>query len=140
VGFSLLFDRTYEMWDSNYTDTIPGVFGVRADVEAFYNLMGINQPVSQSKSAIVGKTDLPGIPTGIADVVVQGPMRMVPSLLSFGNHSTGTLEYFGYISNFDVTYTHFTQKMVPVRCAINVGFTVMPPVTNTNLQSLLNFG
>lgn len=132
INFSLLFDRTYELWDANYRNTLGGVFGVRADVEAFYNLMGINSFVSQSKSAIVGKTDLPGLPNGIADVVVQGPMQMVPTYLSFGYHSSGSLEYFGYISSFDVTYTHFTQKMVPVRCAVNISFTVTPPVQSTD--------
>ena len=131
VSFSLLFDRTFEMWDAGYRDTIAGVFGVRADVEAFYNLMGVNFPVSQSKAALVGRTDLPGLPNGVADVVVQGPMMMVPANLSFGVDSPGTLNYFGYISAFDVTYTHFTQKMVPVRCAINVTFTVMPPITSS---------
>lgn len=135
VSFSLLFDRTYEMWDANYRSTIAGVFGVRADVEAFYNLMGINTFVSQSKSALPGRTDLPGLPSGVANVVVQGPMQMVPATLSFGAHSAGTLEYFGYVSSFDVTYTHFTQKMVPVRCAINVGFTVMPPVISADTSS-----
>lgn len=132
VNFSLLFDRTYELWDSSYRNTLAGVFGVRADVEAFYNLMGINSFVSQSKSAIAGKTDLPGLPSGVADVVVQGPMQMVPTYLSFGYNSSGSLEYFGYISAFDVTYTHFTQKMVPVRCAVNVSFTVTPPVQSTD--------
>jgi hypothetical protein len=133
VNFSLLFDRTFELWDANYRDTIPGVFGVRADVEAFYNLIGVNFPVAQSKSALVGRTDLPGLPNGIADVIVQGPMMMVPAQLSFGANSAGTLNYFGYISSFNVTYTHFNQKMVPVRCAIDVGFTIMPPITSSVL-------
>jgi hypothetical protein len=130
VNFSLLFDRTYEMWDSNYVDTIQGVFGVRADVEAFYNLMGVNFPVAQSKSGLVGRTDLPGLPNGVADVIVQGPMMQIPANLTFGVDTPATLNYFGYISSFDVTYTHFTQRMVPVRCAINVGFTLMPAVTS----------
>ena len=135
INFSLLFDRTYELWDAKYRHTLGGVFGVRADVEAFYNLMGINSFVSQSKSAIVGKTDIPGDFQGQADVVVQGPMQMIPSYLSFGYHSSGSLEYFGYISSFNVTYTHFTQKMVPVRCAVDVTFTVTPPVQSTDKTS-----
>lgn len=124
VSFSLLFDRTYEMWDRSYQNTIAGVFGVRADVEAFYNLLGINQFVDQSVTP--GQVTPPFAINGVAKTTVQGPMQMIPSKLIFGNNSQGALSYFGYVSGFDVTYTHFTQQMVPVRCAVGVSFTTLP--------------
>lgn len=124
INFSLLFDRTYELWDSKYQDSIAGVFGVRADVEAFYNLMGINYQVPQSQQA--GIVAPPFAIDGVANTVVQGPMQFIPAKLIFGNNSLGALSYLGYVSTFDVTYTHFNQQMVPSRCAINVSFTVLP--------------
>lgn len=128
VNFSLLFDRTYEMWDKSYQNTIAGVFGVRSDVEAFYNLLGINYFVDQSE--VAGAVAPPFAINGVAKTTVQGPMQMIPAKLIFGNNSQGALQYFGYVSTFDITYTHFTQQMVPVRCAINVSFTVLPYQTS----------
>lgn len=121
VSFNLLFDRTYELWDASYVNTDEGTYGVYADVNAFYNLLGINSLNVQSPVALG---------TGIYSVdkyamVVQGNMTMTPVDLYFGYKSNGALKYFGYISQFDVTYTHFTQKMIPQRCAINIGFTLM---------------
>jgi hypothetical protein len=57
-------------------------------------------------------------------------MQMVPAKLTFGNNSLGALQYFGYVSSFDVTWTHFNQAMVPSRCAINVTFTTLPYQTS----------
>jgi len=137
VNFSLLFDRTYEMWDKSYGETLAGTFGVRVDVEAFYNLMGINYFVDQSE--VTGSAPSSINFTGPAKTTVQGPMQMVPTQLIFGNNSVGALQYFGYVSTFDVTYTHFTQQMVPVRCAINVNFTALPYQTS-NTSTTKNNG
>lgn len=125
IEFSLLFDRTYELWDKNYSQTLAGIFGVRVDVESFYNLCGINtvETTTSSYNAIV---PTPLQSTGPVSLVTQGPMQMVPSRIYFGMDSTGALSYYGYISTFNVTWTHFTSYMVPQRAAIDVGFTVLP--------------
>jgi hypothetical protein len=34
--------------------------------------------------------------------------------------------YYGYVDSFDVTFTHFTQFMVPMRAAVDVSFTLLP--------------
>lgn len=135
VSFDLLFDRTFELWDSSYTDTQAGIYGVGVDTNAFYNLLGINQinvnaPVTVQNGGTFGAVNT-------YSQVVQGPMVAVPCDLYFGYNSTGALRYFGYINSLQVTHTHFTQKMVPQRCAISVGFTVMPDInsTNSNLQN-----
>lgn len=116
VSFSLLFDRTYELWDSKYKDTDVGVFGVQVDTNAFFNLVGINY--KQKVAGVHG-----GKPY---NKVVQGPMRMSPSDLYFGYGAPGGLHYFGIIQSLGITYTHFTQQMIPSRCAIDVNFMVFP--------------
>lgn len=116
ISFALLFDRTYELWDSKYQGTDVGTFGVSVDTNAFYNLTGINV---KNKLA-----DTRG--GGSATMVVQGPMTMVPLDLYFGYGSPGGLKYFGIITSMGITYTHFTQQMVPARCAVDIGFTLFP--------------
>lgn len=119
VGFSLLFDRTYELWDSKYQGTDVGTFGVQVDTNAFYALLGINQ--KQNVKGVRGAKSY--------NLVVQGPMLFSPCDLYFGYGSPGGLHYYGYVSSLNITYTHFSQQMVPMRCAMDIGFTVYP--TNT---------
>lgn len=116
VSFSLLFDRTFELWDSKYNGTDVGTYGVQVDTNAFYNLTGINY-----------KQKVAGVHGGKAyNMVVQGPMKMVPADLYFGYGSPGGLHYLGVIQSMGITYTHFSQQMVPARCAIDVNFMVLP--------------
>lgn len=129
VGFSLLFDRTFELWDSHYVNTDAGTYGVYADVNAFYNLLGINQLNIQSPVSLGGGN--PFASTQKYALVVQGPMSQIAVDLYFGYKSPGALKYFGFVSAFDITYTHFTQKMIPQRCAINVAFTILPENFNS---------
>ena len=133
IGFSLLFDRTYELWDSSYTNTQAGTYGVAVDTNAFYNLVGINQLNTNSPVTTT--------PNGFNAVntyaqIVQGPMVIVPADLYFGYNSTGALKYYGYISAFNITYTHFNQRMVPQRCGIQVSFTLLPDVQSTSSQPI----
>lgn len=121
IGFSLLFDRTYELWDSKYNGTDVGTYGVQVDTNAFYNLCGINIPQK-----------VPGVHGGKAYTkVVQGPMTMTPVDLYFGYGSPGGLHYFGIISSLNITYSHFSQQMVPMRCGIDIGFNLFPTQTKS---------
>lgn len=122
VSFSLLFDRTFELWDSSYANTLEGKYGVMVDVNAFYNMLNINQQVTKT-AAELGGGNVAGNTS--YSLVVQGVMSAMPVDLYFGYRSVGALKYFGYVTQLDTTFTHFTQKMVPQRCAINVGFTLM---------------
>lgn len=126
VSFSLLFDRTFELWDSGYTGTIAGIYGVRSDVEAFYNLLGINVAQTQNSSSLTG------ILTGQKVTnTIQGAMTFSPCNLYFSNNARGALAYSGYVSEIDVTYSHFAGNMVPARCAVNVIFTCLPAVSTS---------
>lgn len=122
VSFSLLFDRTYELWDSSYNIADEGIFGCLVDVNAFYNLLGINTLTSASSLNLRG---IEGAKiTASNSLVVSGPMTAVPVDLYFGYQSQGALKYFGIVTDLDITYTHFTQKMVPMRVGIGVNFQV----------------
>jgi len=59
----------------------------------------------------------------------QGFVMMIPCYAYFGG--SNNVKYFGYISEWDVTYTHWTQWMVPMRCVIDITFTMLPPPTPT---------
>lgn len=129
ISFALLFDRTYEMWDRSYQGTLAGKYGVRVDIEALYNLTQINQLVPHTTNSItVGS---PGNSTSTSNnVVVQGPMQMAPCNLYFGANAQGSLSYYGYISEMDITWTHFTAAMVPVRATVNLSFLPLPNTTS----------
>lgn len=128
VGFSLLFDRTFELWDSKYLNTDVGQYGCLMDVNAFYNLLNINQKQQHTyQSGPVEKFS-----KQTYTMIVQGNMSVVPCNVYFGTTAPGTLQYFGYISSLTVTYTHFSQLMIPMRCAVDVGFTSMAATTTTN--------
>jgi len=122
ISFTLLFDRTFEVWDSAYIGTQAGTYGCRVDIEAFYNLLGINQLKANVPTVVVPK---PG-QTGKQNVVTQGPMLMAPCNLYFGAQNTGALSYYGFVQEIDITWSHFTQTMTPVRAEVDVAFTALP--------------
>lgn len=131
VGFSLLFDRTYEVWDASNAALVgtsqAGTYGCRVDVEALYNLCGINQKLNATPAASTGQTAVS--PTGGSpnyNITVQGSMLAQPTQLYFGAQSPWALNYYGFISELAVTWTHFNAAMVPVRCAVDIQFTCMP--------------
>lgn len=131
IGFSLLFDRTFELWDSGYANTDAGKYGVRADVEALYNLVGINQGATTASPT--GGVFVPtgGTTAAGQTITVQGVMTVVPCHLYFGATNQWSLNYYGYINSFNVTWTHFTSAMVPQRCAVDIQYTVLPSTTST---------
>ncbi|MGW1180138.1 hypothetical protein [Streptomyces drozdowiczii] len=125
LSFALLFDRSYEMSDPTKFTTIEGTYGVMADIHVLYNLVGIN--MTQEAQA----TDSDDKSTSGN---VLGIMQMSPLWCRFGQARTSfkdklpnlsRMEYFGYINNLGITYTHFSQRMTPVRCAVDISMTLM---------------
>ena len=124
LSFSLLFDRTFELWDSSIKGkTAAGKYGVAEDILALYNITG---------QSIAG--DLYGAPYGViqaatnqANFALINPMQMFPVYVYFGAHGSPTaLYYYGYIDSLDVTYSHWAQDMTPYRAAVDVGITLLP--------------
>lgn len=139
ASWSILFDRTYELWGSYKSDgqpryanyaagNNPQVVGCWADIIQLQEFTGMN--VNYSTSAANSAAAQSGIAAGKPGssnslAGHQGILQMVPAWAFFGGQNN--LHYYGYISEWDVTYTHWTQYMVPMRCAVDITFTMLPP-------------
>lgn len=128
VEFSILFDRTYELWQSVGPDanTDPGssgnnpaVVGVLADIIQMKQFTGMNIGYTTQNSDSPNTTSSSSIQPG-----QQGIVQMVPSYVYFGD--TNNLWYYGYVSEWDVTITHWNQNMVPMRCVIDISWAILP--------------
>jgi hypothetical protein len=142
VSWTVMFDRTYELNMGSYAPdgtlirgsratptphgltADPMVYGVFADVLQlqFFTGMMLQGGHAKGSDFLQGSTNKGQTFNFKAD---QGFMMMVPSWVFFG--SQANLNYFGYISAWDVTYTHFTQHMIPMRCVIDITFQMLPP-------------
>jgi hypothetical protein len=60
----------------------------------------------------------------------QGILQLIPSFVYFGQGNV--LGYYGYISEWSYEITHFTQKMIPMRCIIDVSWTMLPYTPSTS--------
>ncbi|MFC9505400.1 hypothetical protein [Streptomyces sp. NPDC057002] len=129
LSFSLLFDRSYEMSDSTQFNKIEGTYGVMADIHVLYNMVGINAP-----QQVWNQGDAEAAESSVDANQVIGVMQMNPVWCRFGQarHAMrdklpglSRMEYFGYVSSLDITYTHFSQRMTPVRCAVSISMQLM---------------
>ena len=123
--WSLMFDRTFELWQSYESSGLPvsgnnstgaDTLGVQADVAAFMQFTGMLTNYSAGTAGVSGSITKD-----------QGIMQLVPSWAFFGNSNVANgLNYYGYINEWSVQYTHFTQFNVPMRCVISVNWTMLP--------------
>lgn len=134
--FSLLFDRTYDLWGTSTTvQNLNGsdidILGADIDVRAMRQFTGMYAQNYTDNAASQGQTGVfqgtgTAASTGVAGSLSQGIMQMIPSYLYFSGPTMGIM-YYGYVDSWDVTYTHFTSLMVPMRCEVDVSFTFLPP-------------
>lgn len=138
VQWSLMYDRTFELW-GNYdaTGTPAGngtastldasQIGCQVDVIAFMQFTGMldaNQFTTNGQGGLTAAAAYSTSQTGI--------MQMIPAYAYFGSSSTSNqLMYYGYINEWSVQYTHFTQYNIPMRCVISVNFTMLPSPAGT---------
>lgn len=137
ASWSLLFDRTYELWGQYETSGIPkqtpgpdnnnpAVYGVLADLYQMQQFTGMTMaytPDGQlnhklSTTSLIGR---------------QGIMQQIPSYVYFGGKKN--LAYYGYITEWDYTITHWTQYMIPMRCLVDISWTMLPPRGNITTVS-----
>ena len=128
VSWSLLYDRTYELWGSynaqglatgtNTATNAASSVGVYADIMQMQQFTGM----LANSSPVVGGGSLPG--TATATTGYTGIMYLIPAYVFFGGSTAMT--FYGYVSDWDCTVTHWTQYMVPMRCVIDITFTVLP--------------
>lgn len=131
LSYSLLFDRSYEMSDPSKFDTIEGTYGVMADIHVLYNLCGINM----KQQVWTSSTSTTDTSTDAGDVI--GIMQMNPVWVHFNQArhafadklpNLSRMSYFGYLNSLQIDYTHFTQRMTPVRCAVSISMQLMSTV------------
>lgn len=142
ISFRLLFDRTYETTDP--TSKSPAAYsGVYADVSALYDLTGIND--TRTNSLSTGSTsydpeassapplwqEQPDFGTSqVLTGTYRGVMTIRPVYVVFSEQwaidipnapgRVRPLSWYGYIANLNVTYSHWTERMVPQRCGVDV--------------------
>ncbi|MFI9271868.1 hypothetical protein ACIGXM_14275 [Kitasatospora sp. NPDC052896] len=155
LSFSLLFDRTYEVWDGT-TGNLAHDLGVLVDIYALYGLTGIVTPLSatqQTSAAGQSSSDATSSSSSSSDQsnlqnalsitpnAVTGTMQMYPVWTVFALNSMfrgganspswmtlpdiAVMRYFGYIASIGITYTHFTQNLIPFRCAVDLSVQLM---------------
>jgi hypothetical protein len=145
VSFQLYFDRTYELtYGGNFGGgpNDPTVIGVQADIYQFMQFSGVLASLGSQQAQQVQSAGGASAGSGTAGLVTTGGiMMMIPSYVFFGNALSqidngagdvnlsalaSQLGYYGFISEWSPTYTHFTSSMVPIRASISVTFTMLP--------------
>jgi hypothetical protein len=136
LSFNLLFDRTYDTWgqgarmNKNTADGITARYGVYVDVRQFYLMLGMVRPheitLRKSNHTVID-WDIPGYE------LQTGPMISTPVQVYFGGKES--LTYYGRVTSFNVTYTHWTRRMTPNRAVINLSMdTWVKPKTWKNFK------
>lgn len=125
VEFTILFDRTFDLWGTVGSETASTVnaLGVDADVLALKQYTGMFMTASNAAEASASFSN--AVPA--VGQLSQGLMQPMLGYLYFSSTPTYGSFYYGYVDSWDVTYTHFTQSMVPMRCSCDISFTLWPP-------------
>ncbi|MFE6745948.1 hypothetical protein ACFVGM_08865 [Kitasatospora purpeofusca] len=145
LSLNLLYDRTYEVNEPGHPAYDRGVL---LDVAVLYGLVGITTPLSPQSATTstssawnhlfdqLSSRGEGALNEALARQDVTGVMQMNPVWLTLGTplnpREFGLLssaievgKYFGFVNNIQVAVTHWTQNMVPDRCGIQIGMTLM---------------
>lgn len=117
ISFQLLFDRTYETWHQN--GSYLANWGVMADVKVLYAMLGMYELQYDQQGKFLGADADPNV---LQNITPSSVHVFTPMWAIFGPK----LKYYGALSNFNLTYTHFTQNMVPNRATVEVSFNLLP--------------
>jgi hypothetical protein len=154
MNFTIMFDRTYEVNGTTATQEadlqamgcevdvrqmkqFTGMFSNSAGTSGFYT-SGANatNPTAGATALGTGQTITQATGTGVGPQ--QGIMLMMPSYCYFGTSLFGGCsQFYGYVDSWDVQYTHYTADMVPIRCVVDIEYTLLPQSSN-NLAELAN--
>ena len=120
LSLALLFDRTYELWDSSKKSTLAGQYGVYADVLAFYKMFGM----------VDGKT-APFIGPVLGDRPNHTNFNLFPSQylaypIIYVYLGPSSLKFHGAVVGFNINYTHWTRGMIPTRAGIDLTINLTP--------------
>lgn len=131
ANWTIMFDRTFELMGqgnnkgNNIND--PKVAGVNVDILSMMQFTGMMTNTGTKTSATDGSNDIwPSV------------MQMIPSYAYFGGGGNNTTRYYGYINEWDVTITHWTHNMVPMRCVIDISWSMLPKPANSSTKAKFN--
>lgn len=109
LSIKLLYDRTYELFSPPKNDDLAGLankLGVYADVAAWYTFLDM----------------LDEMPTTWEDTLLKRLPIYKTAYLFMGNRQV----YYGWVAGISVVYSHWTQFMIPSRCAIDISMNLLP--------------
>lgn len=131
INFSLLFDRTFEVWGQYNTNGLPNALSPAALTTGRLNSaaqQGVNVDIRAMKQ-ITGQLSGLGASGGnkntVNPVLQQGAMFPCYTWVYFGDQASDFF-FYGYITDFSVQVSHWSQYMVPMRCEISVDFSILP--------------
>lgn len=156
LDVSLFFDRTYEvntaatsngayshygplgfLPETQYeasqilVNDDPRLVGVLADIRALYRVVGMTDPI-------------PGVQwtndsNQSVTATITGPMQQMPCYMMLAANMLDNVPYwYGYIDSLGITYTHFTQAMVPMRAQVDIEMTLLPDATAASTAVAVN--
>jgi hypothetical protein len=139
VSWTLYFDRTYEVNYNRPNNTVndPAVIGVQADVVQMMQFTGMLSNMaaglSNIKTPVVNKG---GVMMNIFSWVYFG-QNITPAHQGYLSRTIAEnrLGYYGFVSGWNVTYTAFTQNMVPYRATIDMSFQMLPSTSASYLSN-----
>lgn len=137
VQWSIMYDRTYELWgqyDSKGApkqqvgsdNNNPAVVGVLADILQMQQFTGMTVGYQSTQASNASTSAKPTSAQSFASFTnYTNVLQLIPSYVTFGNKYN--LQFYGYVTEWDFQVTHWTQFMVPMRCVININWTMLPP-------------
>jgi hypothetical protein len=133
VSVDLLYDRTYELWDKSKQGTKAGRFGVYSDVLAFYFLLGITASGATYADPIHASN--PGDGAGVAWQALY-PTSAIADSNRVWLYIGDKMRFYGTITSFSITYSHWNHKMIPSRCQVSIGlnFQTDPKATSKTIK------
>jgi hypothetical protein len=132
ASWTLLFDRTYELWDSAYKGSFVGTYGAWVDIKAFYDMVGVTRRFTTTKTSEgVWESSFGDTTTDWHPV---GPMVPNPVDVEFG----GPLKFYGFVSSGNIQILQWSASGVPMRATLAINLTLSPDIgmeaRNVNAQ------
>ncbi len=115
IQFSLLFDRTYDLMEGVLPGSEVGHSGVQVDIDTLYYITGMKTLKGDFNRLI----ELPMVPNTVF-VYFGGP---------------DSLKFYGYFDSLNITYSHWTQFMVPIRAEASLSMQIYPPGGSGNIPT-----
>lgn len=122
VSFTILLDRTYELWSGDRSLANAAHQGVWHDIVTLYQMVGI-----------IKGTDLSSIQ----------PLAYWEGFLLLDGKSSlnvGSPTLYGYLNGIQHTLTHWTHDMIPIRATMSVQWSLLPNTTGKTGRSLQSSG